>query len=154
MNYAFEPIYKAAMCLLPEKMNSKAARAMVLAIGLQESRLEHRRQIGGPARGFFQFELAGIAGVLTHAASRGHILSVLKDLRYDASPHTSYVAIEHNDILACCYARLLLWTYHERLPFHDESERGWWQYQATWRPGKPIEETWPDFYRQAWGTVV
>ena len=28
---------------------------MLLAIGLQESRFVHRRQIGGPACGFWQF---------------------------------------------------------------------------------------------------
>ena len=50
---------------------------MLLAIGLQESRLTHRRQIGGPARGLWQFERGGgVAGVLRHAASRDHALSV------------------------------------------------------------------------------
>lgn len=154
MIFAFAPVYAASLRLLPDNMHSKAARAMVLAIGLQESRFEHRRQIAGPARGFWQFELGGIAGVLTHQATRPHIMDVLAKLRYDASPHTSYVAIEHNDLLACCYARLLLWTLTERLPWVDEPERGWWQYLSAWRPGKPHEETWPEFYRQAWGTVT
>jgi hypothetical protein len=150
MNFAFDPAYAAAMKLLPENMASKAARAMVLAIGLQESRFEHRRQIGGPAMGFFQFELGGIAGILTHEATRPHIMDVLAKLRYDASPHTSYVAIEHNDILACVYARLNLWWLPERLPWPDETERSWWQYLKAWNPGRPREETWPEFYAQAW----
>ncbi len=47
-------------------------RLMLLAIGLQESRFEHRRQLGnGPARGFWQFEAGGgVKGVMTHLASR------------------------------------------------------------------------------------
>ena len=49
----------AACSLLPARMDTRAARALLVAIGLQESRFEHRRQIGGPARGFFQFEAMG-----------------------------------------------------------------------------------------------
>ena len=48
-------ILDPAAKLLPG-MDSAKARVMLLAIGLQESRFEHRRQIGGPARGFWQFE--------------------------------------------------------------------------------------------------
>ena len=50
---ALEPALK----LLPEKMDSQAARAELVAIGLQESRLKYRAQIGGPARGYHQFEM-------------------------------------------------------------------------------------------------
>lgn len=46
---AIEP----ALSLLPARMDSSRARAMLLAIGLQESRFEYRRQMNnGPARGF------------------------------------------------------------------------------------------------------
>ena len=41
----------AALSLLPPRMDTPLARRYVLAIALQESRFEHRRQIGGPARG-------------------------------------------------------------------------------------------------------
>ena len=47
---------RPALALLPAAMNTPQARCMLLAIGLQESRFVHRRQIGGPARGFWQFE--------------------------------------------------------------------------------------------------
>ena len=43
---------RPALALLPAAMNTPQARCMLLAIGLQESRFVHRRQIGGPARGF------------------------------------------------------------------------------------------------------
>lgn len=38
-----------ALALLPARMSSPSAEVMLLAIGLQESNLTHRRQIGGPA---------------------------------------------------------------------------------------------------------
>lgn len=41
-----------ALQLLPRKMDSKEARLMLLAIGYQESRFQHRRQlVGNPPRG-------------------------------------------------------------------------------------------------------
>src|SRR5690606_35531315 len=57
-----------AYALLPSRMDSDRATVMLLAIGLQESRFEHRRQIKGPARGFWQFERGGgVRGVMTHS---------------------------------------------------------------------------------------
>lgn len=134
-------------------MDSRAARAMVLAICLQESRLTHRAQVGGPARGYAQFELGGgVRGVLTHPASRPHIQAVLAALDYTtaASAEACWIAIEHNDILAAAFARLLLWTLPGALPAQDAPGAGWAQYIAAWRPGKPHRETWNAFYDQAW----
>lgn len=52
-------------------MDSAAARCQMLAIGLQESRLQHRRQNGGPARGFWQFEKGGgVKGILFHETAQ------------------------------------------------------------------------------------
>jgi hypothetical protein len=148
---AFGPIYRATCSLLPARMDSDEARAMLIAIALQESRFQHRVQIKGPARGFWQFELGGgIRGVLNHSASKQYIRSVLDALCYDYLPDTSYLAVMHNDVLACAYARLLLWTLPEALPPRDDPEEAWAQYQEAWRPGKPHPETWKNFYEQAW----
>ncbi|MGL5703631.1 MAG: hypothetical protein ACRCW5_11040, partial [Cetobacterium sp.] len=54
--FFIETIINPALELLPSKMNSDKAKVMLLAIGLQESRLIHRRQIRGPAKSFLQFE--------------------------------------------------------------------------------------------------
>ncbi len=73
-----------ALALLPATMDTPAARVMLLAIGLQEGRFMHRRQIGGPARGFWQFEKGtrasrgGVWGVFLHAASRDHLATLCK----------------------------------------------------------------------------
>lgn len=51
-----EECINPALEILPKKMDSKAARIMLLTIGLQESRLIHTHQIGGPAHGGLLFE--------------------------------------------------------------------------------------------------
>lgn len=145
-----------ALRLLPSPMDTQPARAQVLAICLQESKLEHRHQVGGPAHGYAQFELGGgVRGVLTHPASRPHIQTVLAALDYDpASDATAcYAAIEHNDILAAAFARLLLWTLPGRLPTRNEQTLGWQQYIAAWRPGKPHPKVWPAHFARAWAVV-
>ena len=147
---AFGPVYKAAAALLPPKLDTQAGWAMLFAIGMQESRLDARRQIGGPARSFWQFELGGIRGVLQHRASQPIIHAVLDRLDYDHDPQTSYAAIEHNDVLAFAYARCLLWTLPGALPERDNPEGGWQQYTDAWRPGKPHRETWDTYFRTAW----
>lgn len=153
---AFGPVYKAAAALLPPALDTPAAWAMLYAIALQESRLDARRQIGGPARSFWQFEKGtpqtrgGITGILMHPVSGPIIRSVLDRLDYDHTRETSYIAIEHNDPLAFAYARCLLWTLPDRLPGKDETQRAWGQYFTAWRPGAPKPPTWPSFYEQAW----
>ena len=150
---ALEPALK----LLPAPMDSAAARAMVIAICLQESRLKHRRQVGGPARGYGQFELGGgVRGVLTHPATRQPIQVVLTCLDYDptSSAEECWAIIEHNDILAAAFCRLNLWWLPSPLPERHDAAEGWRQYFDSWKPGKPHRGTWDSFYTQAWDIVA
>jgi hypothetical protein len=145
----------AAFSLLPAHMSGARATAMLLAIALQESKCEHRRQITGPARGFYQFEVAGVRGVLDHRSSRLHIHGVIAALKY---PETTtavalQMALEHNDVLATCFARLLLWTIPDILPSDADPQVGWQQYLKCWRPGKPHPETWVENFTTAWFIV-
>lgn len=151
---AFGPIYKATAAILPPKFDTPEAWAMLFAIASQESRLDARRQIGGPARGFWQFEFGGLKGVLNHKAAGPIIKSVLARLDYDELPDTSYTAIEHNDVLAFAYARCLLYSLPMPLPKQGETELGWQQYFAVWRPGKPYRSTWDAFYNDAWAKAT
>lgn len=153
-------IITPAMQLLPPIMGVPAATAMLIAIGLQESRFDNRRQVTndgfGPARGYWQFERGGgVRGVLEHAQTRLKIREALSALDYspDMGAHECWEAIEHNDILACVFARLLLWTVPGPLCGPDESDRAWRQYLAGWRPGKPHLATWGGCYRQGWALV-
>lgn len=137
--------------MLPAKFDSPEARALLVAIGLQESRFKYRRQIGGPARSFWQAESGGgFRGILFHAATKALARDILTRTGYGEPDESDFQAIEHNDILACIGARLLLYTHPERLPERDEPLRGWDYYIHTWRPGKPHFHTWSEFYKQAW----
>jgi len=149
----------AAYALLPPAMASREASALLLAIGLQESGFLTRRQrLGGPARGFWQFERGGgVHGVLTHPAVAFHIEAACSALVYRTPSgireHELHAAIEHNDVLACVFARLLLWTLPDPLPGRDASGLGWAMYLSAWRPGRPHSDTWPAHYAEAWARV-
>lgn len=137
---------------------------MLLAIGLQESAFEHRRQKNyGPARGFWQFEKdGGTRGVLRHADTQGHAFRVLRHLRYghlfdtNGRPKTTEIhyTLHDNDVLACVFARLLLFTVPGRLPGRDQPGVGWDQYIEGWRPGKPHRGTWDGNFEHAWRIVA
>ncbi len=150
-----DEIFPQAFALLSPGMDSLPARAMLLAMGLQESRFEHRVQIGGPAHGYWQFEQGGgCVGVLTHSAVRAATESVCKARSVLASPRAVYQAIVNDDVLACCCARLLLYTLPGKLPAQNERERGWLQYIDAWRPGLPHRSSWDALFDKAWATVL
>ncbi len=153
LDYANRHVLTAALALLPARMDTPEARALLLAIALQESRFVHRHQINGPARGFFMFEKAGVSGVLNHPASATYARDMSRSLCYEPAVTTIYDAIADNDILACCFARLLLWTLPDALPGRDDVQRGWAQYLAAWRPGRPRIETWSNCWARAWAVV-
>ena len=146
---ALADIIDPALAELPQRMTSDEARTMLLAIGLQESRMAYRRQrAGGPARGLWQFErFGGCLGVLGHRASAQHaqVLCGKHGVRPTASD--VYQRLAEDDVLAAGFARLLLWTDSQPLP--DNMDDGWSYYLRNWRPGKPHPQTWPAFYRRA-----
>ena len=137
-----------ALTLLPANMDTPQARVMLLAIGLQESRFEHRYQVvqgkpgaKGPARGFWQFELGsaasrgGVWGVFLHEASNKLLKKIAAERGAAQSPTNIWQAIETGDMLAAVVARLLLWTDPKPLPGLGDAEAAWQLYLRTWRPG-------------------
>ncbi len=120
---------RPAMALLPARMNTPAADCMLLAIGLQESRFVHRRQIGGP--------------------SRDHLATLCKARSVAGDPDAIYAALEYDDVLAAGVARLLLWTDPKALPPVGDTQAAWALYLRTWRPGKPKPDSWGGLYQQA-----
>jgi hypothetical protein len=152
--FVYKTILPAAFGLLPGQMSSREASAELLTIGLQESRFRYRKQIQGPAHGFWQFEEhGGIEGVLTHVSTRPVLLPILTTLNYKPNVRECYNAIVDNDVLAAIFARLLLWTVPGNLPRQNEPQKGWAQYREGWRPGKPHPETWDSLYSYAWSVV-
>lgn len=154
--YTHKYTVPAALALLPGRMTTPSAKAMLLAIGMQESRFDNRVQLpNGPAHGYWQFEKGGgVRGVLGHASTAPIIVHVLQTLNYRANEAECYAAISHNDVLACVFARLLLWTVPGALPIPSDPQRAWLQYLNGWRPGKPHPQTWPAFYAEAWRIVT
>ncbi|MNX11332.1 hypothetical protein D3C86_410920 [compost metagenome] len=144
-----------ALALLPVQMDTVPARVMLLSIGLQESRFLHRRQIGGPARGLWQFEKGtrasrgGCWGVFLHESSRKPLETVCKSRSVRFDPDAIYGALEYDDVLAAGVARLLLWTDPKALPEVGKVDSAWALYLRTWRPGKPHPQTWPALYGRA-----
>ena len=139
-----------ALALLPRAMDKPQARVMLLAIGLQESRFTHLEQIGGPARGFWQFEKGGgVKGVMNHPSTSAMAKAICADSGVPFDRTIVYQTLAKNDELAAAFARLLLWTDPKSLPSKDDAEAGWELYARTWRPGKPHRQTWDAFYKQA-----
>jgi hypothetical protein len=151
-----------ALSMLPAQMGSAQARVMLYAIGLQESRLIHRRQLvgnpprpTGPAKGIFQFERGGgCKGVVEHPASRYwmHHLCEKRGVAFNAT--ALWNAIETDDVLAAGAARLLLFTDPRKLPDLGDERGAWNLYIRVWRPGKPHLQTWPALYADALQEVL
>lgn len=139
---------------LPSRMDTVSARLMMLAIQKQEDPEERRYQVvkrteatksenivgertaKGPARGLWQFEAGGgIKGVLGHKSTAEYIRGVCD--HFDVIPDTTHCwrALEDNDVLAACFARLLLWSDFGALPKVGDAEGAFDMYLKNWRPG-------------------
>ena len=147
-------IIEPALSLLPAKMESPQAVVMLLAIGLQESRFEYRRQMGnGPAKSFWQAEQGGgmVTGLLRYRveAIRDLVTWLCAGRGVVPAAPDVWNAIEHDDVLAAGLARLLLYTDPARLPALGDEAGAWDLYLRTWRPGKPRPKEWPENYAAA-----
>lgn len=139
-----------ALELLPERMNNKKAIVMMIAIGLQESRLIHRKQIGGPAKGLYQFERGGgVRGVLNHPTTKQLAHDLCVGLMGTSDQEAVYDELEFSDVMASIFCRLLLWTDPKSLPAVGDVQGAWDLYIRVWRPGKPHRGTWNALYTKA-----
>jgi hypothetical protein len=157
-----DPALSGLSGIMARDMASDEARVLLLAIAMQESGLDHRRQInpqGKPiaslARGWWQFEkMGGVVGVLTHRSTDEIAARVCAELQIEPVDNiTVHEALAWHDHLAACFARLLLWTDHRPLPDLGDEDGAWDMYIANWRPGKPHRDRWSGIYPQALETV-
>lgn len=154
LDYVHRIVLPAAAALLPPAMDTPAARAMLLAIGLQESDFDARRQWPrGPARGFWQFERIAVREILANRRTALRLAPVLRTLVYVPDEVALHGAIEHQDVLAAVFARLFLWRHPARLPGPHDADVAWQQYLRIWAPGAPRPEKWPGCYGVAWDLV-
>lgn len=162
-NHVTQAVQKA-LYSLPAQMASEPARVMLYAIGLQESRFLHRRQMiekggrlvpEGPAKGYWQFERGGgCKGVITHKASRYwmHHICEMRHIQFDSM--SLWNALENDDVTAAAAARLLLFTDPFKLPAIGDEDGAWDLYVRVWRPGKPHRQTWSNLYGTAVSQVI
>lgn len=150
--------------------SSKECLQMALAIGLQESGFNVRRQYGnGPAASFWQMERGGgIKGVMNHPASRVSAKVLCRARGVGFSQMEIWQAMQDDslaaDELGAGFARLLLLTDPRQLPALDDPgsteligptgaptypKGGWGYYRWNWRPGKPHPQTWHGHWARA-----
>lgn len=155
---ALAHIVVPALRELPARMDTPEARVLCLAAMGVESNLADRDQlerdgrdaVTGPALGLGQFERGGgVHGVLNHAASRASALAACAARGIDPSPRDVWLALEHDDVLAAIFVRLLLWTDPKPLPPIGHMWEAYSYYLRNWRPGKPDAKRWPRHYTAA-----
>lgn len=133
---------------------SAEAFRFLFVVGMIESEFRSRYQFTrtgkpGPARGFWQFERAGVNGVMTHGRTK-KLLAALCELHFiEWREDAIWRALEGHDRFAAGVARLLLWSDPFAIPADVDS--AWTCYaKRTWRPGKPN----PGKFAAAWRFAV
>ena len=126
---------------------------MMLAIAGQESQWQNIQQIGGAARGFTQFELAGFEAVFNFDAPNGpvHQMAVFACDLAGLAPTAQavYDVILDYPHLQMAFTRLLLWANRAPLPALGDVLGSFAYYVASWGPGLPAWSRWPTNYAAA-----
>ena len=171
--YIDKTVLDPALRLLPASMDTPQARVMLLAICGQEADFTHRWQvvdpsrpeIRGPARGLWQFERGGgVKGVLTHPATKALASRICMERGIRAEVGVVHLALESDDVLAACFARLLLWSDPHTLPALGTQSSAFDLYLRTWRPGAysrgnraeraHLRKKWDEYYEQALAAIT
>lgn len=137
-------IVKPTLFLMSELIDVKVsaeAAVLTMAIAGQEGAWRYRRQNGGPARSYWQFEKMG--GVIELFQKTPKQLTKLCD--YLDIPFVLpdvFEAMAWNDTLGCAMGRLLLWQDPRALPEIGSKDAAWAYYLRNWRPGAPHPDAW------------
>lgn len=136
---------------LPAYPKAAEAEVALFAIGYQEDKFLVREQYGhGPAHGLWQFEQGGgVRGVIAHPKTLAAAAAICHARGVEVDPHAVHEALLTDDVLACVFARLLLFSDSAPLPAIGEQDELWKLYLRTWRPGVPRPDDWPESYRLA-----
>jgi hypothetical protein len=141
-------LIRTSLEMMGDKYTGPEAEQILAAIAYQESNFKYRKQINGPARGFWQFERGGgVVGVMKHAASKKLAARLCEKHLVEFESNAIYKELAENDTLACQFARLLLYTDPRALP--TEQDESWDYYIRNWRPGKPHPHRWPECWNRA-----
>ena len=137
--------------LLDPRLASPEAEVMLMAIAMQESNANHRRQTPtGPARGFWQFERGGgFRGVREHNRTGPRLKSFCAEASIPIEETAQWEMLPGSELLQVAFARLLLWSDNAPLPARGRKEDAWSFYLRNWRPGKPHRDRWESAYQTA-----
>lgn len=129
--------------------DSPESRAILLAIAGQESGWMSRFQLGGPARGWWQFESEAVADLMNRPATCLTLKGFCAEQSIPWDAGDLFEAVAWHDPLAYALARLLLWTDPAPLPGIGDSMGALMYYERLWRPGKPDAARWATRYAEA-----
>ena len=134
--------------------DTEEARVMLMAIAGQESNWDARRQQGGPARSYYQFEGSGGGLGEVFAGMPNQLRAVCDALDIPFDQATVFEAMAWNGILQTCMARFLLWCGNPNpLPAYGASKDAYVYYDSIWRPGSKRPQDWPHNYTTAQSCV-
>jgi len=133
--------------------NSLESRVMLMAIAGQESAWTDRIQIGGPARGYWQFDMTAILDLLADPSLGPGLQASCAVWDIPSDPTTLYQALAWHDPIAYEAARRLLLADPAPLPAVGDETGALACYLKNWNPGDPKPATWPAIYAQAVAVV-
>lgn len=114
------------------------AQILLLAIGITESNFSTRMQVGGPAVGFWQFEMGGGCAEFELSPKLTRFRAAALELGFKSDRGATYRSLQSGaDHLACLMARSLIWLQPDPLPSLGDPVEAYRQYLLRWRPGKP-----------------
>lgn len=132
----------------------QSTQVLLLATAGQESSWKDRRQVGGPAHSFWQFErFGGVARVVAHARAGPMVQRIGRALEIPVDADTLFTAMIWNDQLATAMARLNYWIDPAALPKPGDEQGAWDVYDRVWAPGKPDRARWHIRYQEAWTAI-
>lgn len=130
--------------------NLPEAAVFLLAVAIQESHLQFRKQFaGGPARGLFQMESEPLSMMTLVMKKNPELRAMLPT----ADPKEMWNLLEfpENDKYGVYIARTALKSDPAPIPRLGNVEGAWEYYLKHWRPGKPRKEKWAISYEAALG---
>lgn len=144
---------RPALLGMQQRFRGAAAECMLAAIPHQETNYASLYQIGDDgqpieelARGFYQFELAGVSGTMNHPANDWLLPLLAKNGFVDPTPESIHWALPGSSALQIWLARSNLWWNSEPLvePIADAAheEAAWQYYLFCWNPGQPHRSSW------------
>ena len=144
-------IDRAMRTRLPGQFDSIEARVLLLATSGQEADFQHRRQVGGPARGLWQFEQIAVKEVLTNPVTSIYARAIC--VMHGVAPTITdcYLALANDDVFACCFARYNYWPVRAPLPpaRYDAVLTAYHYYDGRWKPGFERPEDFPRYHQLA-----